>query len=188
MTLMVLGLIIFVATHSLRIIAPEFRDAAVRRLGRGGWSAIHGLMALIGLVLIIYGFGIARSDPVVVWTPPFFMKHIAYLVLLPVFPLLIAAYVPGHIKARLKHPMLVAIKAWALAHLLVNGTLADIVLFAAILVWAVGVRISMKRRPPVTVETPRAIFDVIAVVIGLVIYAAVLFFLHAALIGVSPLG
>jgi uncharacterized membrane protein len=186
MTLLVIGLVLFFGIHSLVIVAPGARELVLQALGRHGWRGLHSLVSLAGFVLIIVGYGQARLSPEVLYTPPSWMRHVTFTLLLPVFPLLIAAYLPGRIKAALKHPMLVAVKLWALAHLLSNGTLADVLLFGGFLAWAVADRISLKRRPPVlqSTMTPRVRNDVIAVVAGLALYMATLFWLHRLVIGV----
>jgi uncharacterized membrane protein len=186
MTLLIIGLVVFFGIHSLVIFAPAARDRLVQVLGRNGWRGVHSVLSLAGLVLVIMGYGEARLSPVVLYSPPLWMRHVTFTLMLPVFPLIFAAYLPGRIKTALKHPMLVAIKTWALAHLLSNGNLADVLLFGGFLAWAVADRISLKRRAPVfKVSTaPRALNDVIAVVAGLALYAATLLWLHRLLIGV----
>jgi uncharacterized membrane protein len=142
------------------------------------------------LVVLIYGYGLARQSSVVLYTPPAAMRHIALLLMIPVFPLLLAAYMPGRIKSAAKHPFLLAIKLWALAHLLANGSLADVLLFGSFLAWAVFDRISVKRRVVqhnVPGAPPSKMNDVIAVVGGLAIYALFVVWAHQKLIGVSPL-
>jgi uncharacterized membrane protein len=186
MTLLVVGLILFLGIHSLVIVAPGVRELLLQSLGRHGWRGMHSLVSLAGFVLIVVGYGQARMSPEVLYTPPFWMRHVTFTLLLPVFPLLLAAYLPGRIKATLKHPMLVAVKLWALAHLLSNGTLADVLLFGGFLAWAVADRISLKRRPPVLQSgaAPRVRNDVIAVVVGLALYVATLLWLHRLVIGI----
>lgn len=190
MTLLILGLVIFLGVHSIAIVSPQFRDRALAKLGEGGWKGLYGLISLAGFILLVYGFGVARQSPVVLYTPPHFLRHITFLSMLPVFPMLVAAYLPGRIKSALKHPMLAAVKLWAFAHLLSNGTLADVVLFGSFLAWAVLDRISLKRRAPQSLRTaPAGRFnDEIAVGLGLVLYVVFLFWAHRVLIGVSPLG
>src|ERR1700722_9879158 len=190
MALLVAGLVIFLGVHSIAIFAPDVRARARARLGEGGWKGIYALISLIGFVLIVYGFGVARQSPVVLYTPPHWMRHVAFLFMLPVFPLLIAAYLPGRIKTATKHPMLAAVKFWAFAHLLANGLLADVLLFGGFLAWAVVDRISLKRRPPQAIRTapPGRFNDVIAVVLGLALYALFIGWAHVRLFGVSPLG
>ena len=144
----------------------------------------------MGFILLLYGFGLARSAPQVVWTPPAFLRHVTWLLMLPVFPLLFAAYLPGRIRAAVQHPMLLAVKVWATAHLLCNGTLADVVLFGAFLAWAVADRISVKRRAGAAPRAPSPPFgrnDAVAIVLGLATYVVFVGWAHLWLIGVSPM-
>jgi uncharacterized membrane protein len=188
MVWLVLGLILFLGIHSVAIVAPGWRDAQAMRLGDMPWKGLYSLIAIAGFVVLIVGYGLARQSPVVLYTPPAWTRHLALLLMLPVFPLLLAAYLPGRIQATLKHPMLVSVKLWAVAHLLANGTLADVLLFGGFLVWAVADRISVKRRPPrKTPAAPqRGLNDVIAVVGGLALYALFVMGGHRWLFGVSP--
>lgn len=191
MTLLILGLVLFLGIHSVSIAAPAWRDAQVAQRGEGAWKGVYSLVSIASFVLLIYGYGLARQSPVVLYTPPTALRHIALLLMLPFFPLLFAAYLPGRIKAAAKHPMLLAVKLWALAHLLANGTLHDVILFGAFLAWAVADRISVKRRSVGRVvpgAPPSPMNDVIAIVGGLVAYAVFLLWAHGWLIGVSPLG
>jgi uncharacterized membrane protein len=190
MTLFIVGLVLFLGMHSVSIVAPAWRDAQVAKLGEMPWKGIYTVISIVGFVLLIYGFGAARQSPVVLWTPPTAMRHVAMLLMLPVFPLLLAAYLPGRIKAAAKHPMLLAVKLWATAHLLANGTLLDVVLFGASLVWAVLDRIAVKRRAvprKIPGAPPSPANDVIVVVAGLAIYALFVLWAHQWLFGVSPL-
>ena len=190
MPFLVLGLVLFLGVHSVSIVAPGWRDAQVARLGEMPWKAIYAVISLVGLVLLVVGYSAARQSPVVLYAPPTFLRHGAALLMLPVFPLLIATYAPGRIKAAVRHPMLLAVKFWALAHLLANGTLADVLLFGGFLVWAIADRISVKRRPPQTVpgEPASSANDLIAVFGGLLLYALFVWRTHLWLFGVSPLG
>ena len=190
MTLLVLGMLLFFGAHSFAIAAPGLRTTLRERLGEGGWKGLYSVVSLAGLVLTCYGFGLARQNPIFVWAPPHWLHHVAFLLMLPVFPLLFAAYLPGKIQRAAKHPMLAGVKFWALAHLLVNGMLHDLVLFGGFLVWAVADRISLKRRPPQILRNaaPRPWNDVIAVVGGLAAYALFVGWAHWRLFGVSPLG
>jgi uncharacterized membrane protein len=187
-TILVAGLIIFLGIHSISIFAPALRESAVARLGAGPWRGIYSLISLIGFVMIVWGYNLARREPVVLYLPPFWTRHATALLMLPVFPLLIAPYFPGRIKAALKHPMLVAVKLWAVAHLISNGMLADVVLFGSFLVWAVADRISYKHRTqrPIKGAPPAARNDVIVVVVGLILYVLFVLWLHLKLIGVQP--
>lgn len=190
MAMLVLGLVIFLGTHSVSIVAPEWRNAMARGVGEWGWKGVYGIVSIVGFVLIIQGYAAARLEPVVVWVPPAPMRHLAALLMLPVFVLLLAAYLPGRIQRAAKHPMLVATKLWAVAHLLANGMLADIVLFGAVLAWAVADRISLKRREPrATPALPAsALNDVIVVIGGLALYGFFAMVLHTRWIGVAPFG
>jgi len=193
MLVLILGLVIFLGVHSVSIVAPEWRTATVARLGERPWKGLYSLASAAGLALIVVGYGLARRDPVVLYAPPAALRHLALVVMLPVFPLLFAAYLPGRIRAAAKHPFLLAVKLWALAHLLANGMLADVLLFGAFLAWAVADRISVKRRPAaqtheVPAAPPGAANDAIALIGGLVVYAVFVLRAHRWLIGVSPLG
>ncbi len=187
MTLLVLGLVLFLGIHSVSIVAPAWRDAQAARHEKA-WKAIYTVVAIAGFALIVYGYGIARQAPVVLYAPPTWLRHLSLLLLVPVFPLLLAAYLPGRIKTATQHPMLAATKLWALAHLLSNGTLADVLLFGGFLAWAVAERISLKRRVarPVPGAPPSPMNDAIAVVGGLALYGLFVWQAHAWLIGVSP--
>jgi uncharacterized membrane protein len=190
MSLLIVGLIVFLGVHSVAIVSPGLRSRVVGGMGEMAWKGLYSLVSLAGFVMICYGFGLARDTPVILYSPPIWLRHVALLVMLPVFPLLIAAYLPGRIKAAAKHPMLAAVKFWALAHLLANGSLADVLLFGGFLIWAVMDRLSFKRRPvqsALRTAQPGPWNDVIAVVLGLGIYALLIGWAHARLFGVSPL-
>lgn len=191
MSLLITGLILFLGVHSVAIFAPGLRAAAIERIGLPAWKGLYSLVAIAGFVLICIGYGQARIEaPIWLWQPPKGLRHLALLLMLPVFPLLLAAYLPGRIQRTAKHPMLAATKLWALAHLLANGGLHDVLLFGGFLAWAVLDRVSLKRRANV-VPPPGAPAgrwnDAIAVVGGLTLYLAFVGGLHRALIGVSPI-
>ena len=188
MAVLIVGLILFLGVHSLSIVNEPLRNRLHTSLGEGAFKGLYSLVSLVGLVLIVWGYGSARMDPTVVYTPPGWLRHLAMLLLIPVFPLLFATYFPGRIKAKLGHPMLTAIKLWALAHLLANGMLHDLLLFGAFLAWAVADRISMKRRtqrPIATLPASKA-NDAIAVAGGLAVYVVMVFWAHQWLYGVAP--
>ena len=187
MLLLIIGLVLFFSIHSISIINAAWRDGIAQRLGVGPWRVLYSLMSLAGLVLLIWGYGIARSDPVILYTAPDWLRHVNYLLMLFVFPLFMATYLPGRIKTTVKHPTFAGIKIWAFAHLLVNGTVADVLLFGCFLAWAVAGRISMKYRSqrPLPGFPATAKNDLIAVVVGLGIYLLFLLFLHRSLIGVA---
>ncbi|MEO1595682.1 MAG: NnrU family protein [Pseudomonadota bacterium] len=190
MTTLIAGLVLFLGIHSISIVSPSGRDALAAKFGEIGWKILYGLISAVGLYLIIKGYAAARLDPTLVWVPPTWTRHLAALLNLPIFVFFLASYLPGRISKALKHPQLVAVKAWALAHLIANGMLHDMLLFGAFLAWAVADRISMKRRKQR--ERPQApesgINDVIAVVGGLAAYGAFAFWAHLAWIGVAPFG
>ena len=188
MTLLIIGLVLFLGSHSIAIINVTWRDRMVSRLGILTWQGVYSLLAIVGIGLIIVGYDLARETPVILYQPPYWLRYIALLLLVFVFPLLFATYMPGRIRTATRHPMLVATKLWAFAHLLTNGSLADVILFGSILAWAVADRISLKRRTPIPVpDMPTSRFnDALAIILGLVVYLLFLFGLHAWLFGVSP--
>ncbi len=190
MQTMILGLLVFFGVHSVSIVAPAWRDATARRLGEGGWKLLYSVLSVVGFVLMIQGYAMLRLEPQIVYLPPVGLRHVAALLMLPVFPLLLAAYLPGRLQRLAKHPMLVAVKFWALAHLLANGMLADVLLFGSFLLWAVLDRISLKRRAdrPRPMAPSSALNDVIAVIGGLAIYGAFVMAWHQRLFGVAPFG
>jgi uncharacterized membrane protein len=192
MTWLILGLLIFLGSHSVRIFAESWRGERVAAMGLNAWKGVYSIVSIAGFVLIVWGYGVARGAPVIVYSPPVWTKHLAALLTIPAFILLAAAYVPGtRIKRAVGHPMVAGVKAWAFAHLLANGTLADVVLFGAFLVWAIADYIAARRRDRAagTVYVVGPITrDVAAVVVGLLAWAAFAFWLHAALIGVRPFG
>jgi uncharacterized membrane protein len=189
MQILIAGLVIFFAVHSVSIVNDAWRNRTAAKLGEWPWKILYGIIALIGLVLIVRGYGLARLDPIVLYSPPQWLQQLAMALLLPAFPLLFAAYLPGRIQTATRHPMLAATKLWATAHLLANGTVADILLFGAFLAWAVADRISLRHRTPHPVPgaPPSAANDILAVVLGLALYAAFVLWLHARLIGVPLL-
>jgi len=186
MNILLLGLVLFIGVHSVSIVNDPWRNRMAARMGEWTWQGVYALVSIAGFVLIVWGYGLARQDPVVLYTPPAWLHSVAMVLLVPVFPLLLATYLPGRIQTTARHPMLAATKLWAVAHLLANGMLADVLLFGAFLVWAVLDRISMKHRTqrPVPGIPPSRANDLIAVVGGLALYAAFVFWLHGWLIGV----
>ena len=190
MLMLVAGLIVFFGAHSIAIVAPRWRDRALMHLRAGTWKGVYSLISAAGLALMLLGFARARVAPVVLYVSPAWLHYLTWLLMLPVFPLLLATYLPGRIRSAARHPMLAAVKLWASAHLLVNGTLADVLLFGSFLVWAVAVRISLKRRVPAPVPgaPPSRYNDLIALLAGLGLYALFVWRLHALIIGVPLLG
>jgi uncharacterized membrane protein len=190
--LLIAGLILFLGAHLVPTF-PQARAGLARRLGDNGYKIAFSIVSLIGFVLIVYGFGQARTAPwnAVLWSPPVWTKHIAFLLMWPAFILLVAAYIPSHIRDRAKHPMLAAVKIWALAHLIANGDLAGVLLFASFLAYGVIDRISVKKRQalgPLGRKTGGFFNDVLVVLIGSFAYAFMLTFGHAWLIGVRLIG
>ncbi len=192
MSLLIVGLVLFLGVHSVRIVADGWRSQMLVRLGEGTWKGLYSVVSLVGLVLVVWGYGLARQEPVVLWNPPVAMRHAASLVTLVAFILLAAAYVPRNaLKAKLHHPMVLGVKAWALAHLISNGNLADVLLFGAFLLWAVlDFRAARQRDRALGTSYPSGTLagTGIAVVLGLVAWAAFAFWAHALLIGISPMG
>ena len=139
MLILILGLVIFIGLHLAIYWAPSLREGLKTRLGVGAYRGVFSLISTLGLGLIFLGFSRARLDPVIVYVAPTWLRHLMLALMIPVFPLLIATYLQGHIKYRVKHPMLAALKLWAAGHLLVNGTLADLALFGSFLAWGVMV-------------------------------------------------
>lgn len=191
MTWLVLGLVIFLGVHSVRIVAEGWRTSMRERLGDPAWKGLYTLLSIAGFGLIIWGFGQTRLQPEVLWVPPVAMRHVAALLVLIAFVFLAAAYVPGNaIKARLHHPMILGVKVWALAHLLANGKLADVVLFGAFLVWAILDFRSARQRDRAAgtlYPSGNAIGTALTVLIGIVAWAAFAFWGHQVLIGVAPM-
>lgn len=192
MTFLVFGLLLFLGVHSVSIVAPGWRQRWIATHGEKPWKGLYAVVAGVGLAALIVGYGLARQHPVILWAPPRALRHVAWLLMVPVFPLLLATYLPGRISRIAKHPMLLAVKLWATAHLLANGTLDSVLLFGAFLAWAVADRISLKRRPVAFDRGPasgsvRPVNDVLVVVAGLALYVAFILRLHLWLIGVSPL-
>lgn len=192
MTVLILGLVLFLGVHSIRIFAGPWRAQRILHVGVQRWKGLYALASLVGFVVLVYGYGLARQAPTLLYAPPAWTAHLTALLTIPAFVLLVAAYVPGtRIRRAVGHPMLAGVVVWAVAHLLANGTLHDVVLFGAFLVWAVIDYASCRRRDReegrVFVTGPVA-RDVTAVIVGLVAWAIFAFWLHGVLIGVRPFG
>jgi uncharacterized membrane protein len=192
MTVLVLGLALFVLAHSVAMV-PGLRPALVDRLGDNGHRSLYTAVSAVGLVLVVWGFGLARAEGAPAWfAHSKGMRHATLLFALPVFPLIVAAFVPGAaaIRARVGHPMLTGVILWAFAHLLFVGSAPAVVLFTVFFVWGIADRLSLARRSGPR-PTPLPAFgrgDALAIVIGLAVYGVVLWKAHLWLIGVSPLG
>ena len=191
MSLLIIGLIIFLGSHSCRIFAEPWRNHMIDRLGEVKWKGLYTIISLMGLILVVIGYGQARQAPIVLWQPATYLIHIAILLNLVAF-IFLAGSSPNNnaIRLKLKHPMILGVKVWALAHLLANGTLVDLILFGSFLLWAVLDFRSARKRP---IHIPeKAVIStkatITVVVTGIVLWAAFIFGLHQYLIGVSPLG
>ena len=191
MILLILGLVLFLGVHSARIAAEGVRARFIARHGPNAWKGLYSLLSIAGFVLVCIGFGQARQQAVVLWSPPRWTHDVAALLTLLAFVLVTAAYVPANaIKARLKDPMILGVKCWAAGHLVANGTLADVVLFGSFLAWAVlDFRAARQRRragtepPPAPARRGRS---AIVVVVGVLAWMLFAFHLHQRWIGVAP--
>jgi uncharacterized membrane protein len=191
MSVLILGLLIFLGVHSLRIFADDWRTRQLTRLGEMRWKGLYTLVSLVGFGLLCWGFGLARQQPVPLYVPPLALRHLNALFTLLAFVLVAAAYVPrNHLKAKFGHPMLLGVKTWAFGHLLATGMLHDVVVFGAFLLWAVVLFIVSRRRDRRTgMVYPAGTLagDAIVAVAGVVAWIAFAFWLHLWLIGVKPM-
>ncbi|MEO6946509.1 MAG: NnrU family protein [Nitrobacter sp.] len=191
LSVMIAGLVLFLGVH-FGIMQRDLRARLIASYGEGPYKIGFSLISAAGIALIVWGFLNYRATGWIdVWYPPRVMKHIAEALILPAVILVVASYIRGRIYTTLKHPMLAGVKLWAAAHLLANGDLGSIILFGSILAWAVIDRISLKRRadagaPPFPVGGVRN--DVIAVVVGIVIYLALGALFHPYVVGVPVFG
>jgi uncharacterized membrane protein len=183
---------LFLGVHSVRIFADGWRSAQVRRWGAARWRAVYTVVSVVGLGLVIAGYGAARAAPVDLWMPPIATRHVAALLMLLSFVLLTAAYVPGsRLKAKVRHPMVLGVKVWALAHLLANGRLADVVLFGSFLLWSVLAFRAARQRDRAAGDLPLPLHsgrDVITAFVGIFAWIIFALWLHGPLIGVRPFG
>ena len=188
--ILILGLIVLLGAHVF-VTFRGARDAAIARFGQNGYRGLFSIVALAGLVLIVWGYGDFRAHEWIdVWSPPAFMRHITVALMLFAVIFLVAAFIPSHIKVKLKHPMLASVKTWALAHLLSNGDLGSIVLFGSFLAWGVYARIAAKRRGDLGAATAPSGWtnDIIVVVLGIVVYLALGYWFHPYAIGIPVFG
>ena len=192
MAVLILGLVVFLAAHSVRIVADAWRTRQIARIGEHRWKGAYSLVSIVGLGLIIWGYGLARVDPVVLWHPPPAMRHVAALASVVAFILIAAAYIRGtRIKSALGHPMVAGITLWALGHLLANGRLSGLVLFGAFVAWGIvdfGASRRRDRVAGVAYPTGSLSRDAIAVVAGIVVAIVFALYLHGPLIGTRPFG
>jgi len=189
MAMFIIGILIFFGVHSISIVNEPWRNKMAATLGEWPWKGIYSLAATAGLVLMIYGYGAVRYDAALFYDSPVWLKHLSLLIFVPVFPLLLAAYLPGRIKLKTGHPMLLGVIIWAFAHLLANGSVADLALFGSFFGWAVWDRVSVGTRQlrPVPGAPASGLNDIIAVVVGLGLYFGFIFWFHEMLFGVSVL-
>jgi uncharacterized membrane protein len=189
MTVLIIGIMLFLGTHSIRIFAPQWRDARVARMGEGAWKGLYSLVSLAGFVLIVWGYSLARPVAPDLYFPPAGMSHLVILLMAIAFVSLAVSQFPaGRLKPILKHPLLLAVKVWAFAHLLVNGDLASLLLFGSLLAWAVIDRISLKRRNAPIARPGPLVWDAAAVVTGLALWALFVWKAHEWLFGVAIMG
>lgn len=190
MILLILGLALFLGTHAFTMNRSG-RAALIGKLGEGGYKGAYTAVSLIGLFLIVWGYGSYRAAGYIpLWDPPVWTRHLSVLIMLPALPLLLSAYAKGFVKARLKHPMILAVKVWAFAHLIANGDLGSLLLFGSFLIWAVFAFMSMRRRPVDEAAgfVPNPGQDAAAILGGLILYGAMIGGLHSYLIGVGVFG
>ena len=192
MLLLILGLLLFLGMHTARLFAADKRASFIASNGPLARTGIYALVSIVGFVLIIYGYGQARMSPTWLWISPVWTRHLAALLTIPAFILIVATYIPGScIKARVGHPMLLGVKFWALAHLIANGSLADLLLFGGFLAWATALFVVSRKRDRaagVSYGKGKPGMEAVVVVVGLVAGAAFAFYLHGAWIGVKPMG
>ena len=192
MITLVVGLVVFLGAHSVGVLAPRWRDAQVARIGLHRWKLAFSAVSIVGFVLIIEGYGLARAESIALWTAPPWARHVTALLVIFAFILVVSAYVPNtYFKATLGHPMTAGVGVWAFGHLLSNGTLRDLILFGAFLVWSIFVFATRRvhdRQAGVAYPRWNARRDVVAVIIGVVAALVFALLLHGPLIGVRPFG
>ncbi len=192
MIILILGIVLFLGVHSARIFAEPARQQFIAKRGVNAWKGLYTVVSLVGFALIIWGYSLARQSPTVLWTPPLATRHIAALLNWLAFILVLAPYAKNNFfKTNLRHPMTLGVKVWALAHLISNGHLADIILFGSFLLWAVLCFSAARKRDRaehISYPAAQASATVLAVVIGTIAWAVMAFWLHGALIGVKPFG
>ena len=182
---LIAGLVVFLGIHSVRMVVPEFRNRQILSGGENRWKVIYSIASIAGFILLVWGYGKAWENNTLLYSTPSWLSHVQLLLMIPAMILLIASQLPaGRIKKTVKNPQLIAVKIWAIGHLLVNGDLASVLLFGAFLVWAVLLMINTNRRGLQFPELTDTRGDVLSIIVGLVVWAAFVFFLHEWLIGV----
>jgi len=203
MAWLILGVFLFLGPHSVRIFADDWRTRTIEKVGDKAYKGMYTVLTLIGFYALIVGYADARMQPIVIWQPPIATRHVSVLLMLFASILLVAAHLPGnHFKLRLGHPMVLSVKVWALAHLLANGNLADLLLFGTFLLWSVLVYKSSRARDrahtqlqaqasggsAAAVPVAKMSATIMAVVVGALVWIGITFYLHTLVVGVSPLG
>ncbi len=200
MAWLILGLVLFVGSHSVRIFADDWRSRTIEAWGEKAFKGLYAVLSLVGFYALIVGYAEVRMQPIVIWQPPIATRHISVLLMLFASILMVAAYIPGnHLKLRMGHPMVLSVKVWALAHLLSNGNLADLVLFGTFLVWSVLNFKSARARDRIkaaaqtmdeALQAPKAKLSatLMTLVGGALLWAGITFYLHALVVGISPMG
>lgn len=200
MAWLILGLVLFIGSHSVRIFADDWRSRTIEAWGEKAFKGLYAVLSLVGFYALIVGYAEARMNPIVIWQPPIATRHISVLLMLFASILMVAAYIPGnHLKLRMGHPMVLSVKVWALAHLLSNGNLADLVLFGTFLVWSVLNFKSARARDRIkaaaqtmdeALQAPKAKLSatLMTLVGGALLWAGITFYLHALVVGISPMG
>lgn len=188
---LILGLLLFLGAHSVRLVAPAWREAAIARIGTGAWKGLYSLVSLAGLILVVWGYGLARADPILLWAPPSGLKHAASLGVLLAFVLVLAAYVPrNHVRGWAGgHPMFLGTALWAVAHLLASGWLHGVILFAAFGLWAMSGFVLARRRPMLpAASAPSPISTALLLIAAAAAWYVFARQAHVWLMGVSPFG
>ena len=200
MAWLILGVVLFSGSHSVRIFADDWRSRTIEAWGEKAFKGIYAVVSLVGFYALIVGYSEARMQPFVIWQPPTATRHISVLLMLFASILLVATYIPrNHFKLRMGHPMILSVKVWALSHLLANGNLADLVLFGTFLAWSVLIfRVSRARdranaaaqSMEELAQAPQAKLTatLAAFVLGALLWASITFHLHALVVGISPMG
>ncbi|MGI9400480.1 MAG: NnrU family protein [Rhizobiaceae bacterium] len=185
LAILILGLVLFLAVHSVRMLAPQWRERQIASLGKNAWQGIYSVLSLASLATVIVGFAWYQPEAPILYIPPVWARHLAFLLMaIALISFMVGNFPSGRLKPMLKHPMLLAVIIWAFTHLLVNGDLASVLLFGSLLAWSVWNRISISRRIEAIPEKGPVIYDLAAIVSGLVIWALFLWKIHEWLIGV----
>jgi uncharacterized membrane protein len=191
LAILILGLLVFIGTHVF-ITMRQRRAAVIAHIGEISYKALIAVLSLIGIILIGYGFGRYRATGWIdVWYPPHWTFYVTQLLMWPASIFVVAAYIRGNIWRQLKHPMLVGVKTWAVAHLISNGDLGSILLFASFLLWGGFDRITLKHRADTgapSIPAGGARNDTIAIVVGTLLYLALGFIFHPLVVGRAVFG